>query len=401
MPLRRRRLALALILSATSLAASLAACSGKGSGGAAGSKTAGQSDSKSDSKASRGAGGSDTTAVSSRENTVNLPVVAEEVRDGDLVLTINTTGQVRSEAESKLKVEVGGTVQKVLIRPGDRVKAGQQLVVLDPRPFALAVRDAEVALERADRAARDEWEPDSIAFGKAPSAERRKTSELRNGVPAARLALERARLDSLKSVTIAPFDGMVDRVNVSAGERVSGGQDVTTIVDLDHLRIEAAVLEHDLPLIKVGGYALVTSAAARDESANGRVVAVLPLVDSTTRAGRVYVRLSGSGVLRPGMYADIRLEATRLTKRRIVPFKAVIERDGRPLVFVVRNGRAQWTYVTPGRSNGRETEILPDSTTGQIPVKPGDLVITEGHLTLTHDAPVRVMAMRETAPAKP
>ena len=91
------------------------------------------------------------------------------------------------------------------------------------------------------------------------------------------------------------------------------------------------------------------------------------------------------------MYADVRLEAQRLSNRRLVPARAIIERDGRPLVFVVKDGRAQWVYVTPGRSNGTDTEVLPDSTTGQIPVAVGDLVIVEGHLTLTHDAPVRVV----------
>jgi HlyD family secretion protein len=75
----------------------------------------------------------------------------------------------------------------------------------------------------------------------------------------------------------------------------------------------------------------------------------------------------------------------------------VIERDGRPLVFIVKNGRAQWTYITPGRSNGVDTEVLPDSATGQIPVNPGDEVIVEGHLTLTHDAPVRGAARRDDA----
>jgi HlyD family secretion protein len=91
------------------------------------------------------------------------------------------------------------------------------------------------------------------------------------------------------------------------------------------------------------------------------------------------------------MYADVRLEAQRLANRRLVPARAIIERDGRPLVFVVKEGRAQWVYVTPGRSNGTETELLADSTTGAIPVAAGDLVIVEGHLTLTHDAPVRVV----------
>ena len=215
------------------------------------------------------------------------------------------------------------------------------------------------------------------------------------------MRLDQAKLAREKATTFAPFDGMVDKVSIAAGERVTPGQDITTIVDVDHLRIEASVLEHDLPLIRIGGDALVSSAAARDKTVHGRVVAVLPLVDSTTRAGRAYIRAPGNGVLRPGMYADIRIEATRLTNRRVVPARAVIERDGRPLVFVVKNARAQWTYVRPGRSNGIETEILADTTTGQIPVKPGDKVITEGHLTLTHDAPVRVIEKRETTPRKP
>ena len=94
------------------------------------------------------------------------------------------------------------------------------------------------------------------------------------------------------------------------------------------------------------------------------------------------------------MYADLRLEASRLPNRILVPARAVIERDGRPLVFVAKHGRAQWVYLTPGRSNGQETEVLPDSSTGQIPVAVGDTVLVEGHLTLTHDAPVRVTVPR-------
>ena len=95
---------------------------------------------------------------------------------------------------------------------------------------------------------------------------------------------------------------------------------------------------------------------------------MLPLVDSTTRAGRALVVVpSGNGTLRPGMYADVRLEATRLPGRILVPSRAVIERDGRPLVFVVKDGRAQWVYIMPGRTNGVETEVLPDSLLGPDP----------------------------------
>jgi len=330
------------------------------------------------------------SAAEPRSN-VSLPVAADDVRDGDLVISVTTTGQVRSDAEATLKAELAGTVEEVLVRPGDAVRRGQPLVRLDPRPFDLAVREAEAAVEEANLRFLEEIVPESLASGKGPSPARRANARTKAGIQTAEVRLEKAKLDRERATVVAPFDGVVDRVSVAKGERVSGGQEVTKVVNLSDLRIEASVLEHDLPLIKVGGQALVSTAADPTRQAIGRVVAVLPLVDSTTRAGRAYVRVPGNNALRPGMYADVRLEANRLTHRRLVPARAVIERDGRPLVFVVKDGRAQWTYINPGRSNGVDTEVLPDSTTGQIPVNVGDAVIVEGHLTLTHDAPVRVV----------
>lgn len=342
-----------------------------------------------DSGTTAGGAAPDTTAEP--KSNVSLPVAAEEVRNGDLILSVTTTGQVRSDAEATLKAESGGTADEVLVRPGDAVRRGQALVRLDPRPFDLAVREAEAGVEEAKLRFLEEIVPESLASGKGPSPARRQNAYTKAGVQTAEVRLEKAKLDRERATIAAPFDGVVDRVSVAKGERVSAGQEVTKIVNLAELRIEASVLEHDMPLIKVGGQALVSTAADPTRQVIGRVVAVLPLVDSTTRAGRAYVRVPGNAALRPGMYADIRLEANRLTGRRLVPAKAVIERDGRPLVFVVKNGRAQWTYINPGRSNGVDTEVLPDSASGQIPVNPGDEVIVEGHLTLTHDAPVRVI----------
>ena len=343
----------------------------------------------------------DTGSTGGSSASVNLPVVAEEVVDGDLVLSVNTTGQVRSDAEGRLRAEVAGAVERVRVRPGDRVTKGQVLVELDPRPFDLAVQEAQVAVDLATLQHQDNYRPDSLATGQMPAQTRLDASVTRSGLAAARVRLERAKFERERATIVAPFDGTVDRVTVVVGDRISAGADLTTIVDLRNLRIEAAVLEHDLPLIKVGGEAVISSAALAGRSFTGRVAAVLPLVDSTTRAGRAHVRTTGDGTLRPGMYADVRLEAQRLPGRRLVPTRAIIERDGRPLVFVVKDGRAQWTYILPGRSNGRQTEVLPDSVSGLIPVNAGDQVIVEGHLTLTHDAPVRVVAQRERTAGSP
>jgi RND family efflux transporter MFP subunit len=352
------------------------------------------------SKTADAAAAADTTGAAAdttqaAQSTLALPVVGEEVRQGDLILSVVTTGQIRSEAMSLLKSETQGTIIAVLVRPGDRVRKGQPLIQVDPRPLDLAVQDAAANLEKARLSLLDNTMPDSIVTGKAVTGERLKNAEIRSGIEGARVALERAKYERERATITAPFGGVMDDIKVAVGERLTTGQEIGRVVDLDHLRIEAAVLEHDLPLIRVGGQASVTAAAAPDRPVTGTIAAILPIVDSLTRAGRAVIRAGGGGVLRPGMYADVRLEAARLPNRVIVPAAAVIQRDGRPLVFVVKDGRAQWVYIFPGRSNGAETEVLPDSASGQIPLKAGDVVLVEGHLTLTHDAPVRVTAKAE------
>ncbi len=332
---------------------------------------------------------------------LSLPVAGEPVRRGDLVLTITTTGQVRSAAVAQLKAETNGTVTEVLVRPGQAVHRGEPLVRLDSRPFDLAVREAEAALAEANIRYQGNLASDSILLGPGQEGQRRQNALTLSGVPAAQVRLERAELDRERAVIVTPFDGVVERVDVAAGSRLAAGESIATIVDVTNLRVEAQVLEHDLPFVRVGAEAFVAT-PGRAQPIPGRVSAVLPLVDTAARAGTVVVAVrigqAGPATLRPGMYADLKLEATRLPGRILVPARAVIERDGRPLVFVAKGGRAQWVYILPGRSNGVDTEVLPDSSSGEIPVAVGDTVLVEGHLTLTHDAPVRVLA--EAAPER-
>ena len=92
------------------------------------------------------------------------------------------------------------------------------------------------------------------------------------------------------------------------------------------------------------------------------------------------------------MYADVRLEATPAHRSHPGPEpRASSSATAGRWSSWSRNSRAQWVYINPGRSNGADTEVLPDSSTGQIPVATGDTVLVEGHLTLTHDAPVRLV----------
>ena len=333
----------------------------------------------------------DSAAGRRADTTVALPVVGALVRRGDLVLSVRATGAVRAERLVTLKAETQGTVSEVLVRPGDRVARGQVLVRFDPRPFEIAVRETEAGLAETEVRLRDALIGEDVADSSAGAQSRRVGARLRAGVPAAEARLERARLDLERATFAAPFGGTVDRVSVVEAQRVGAGEEIARIVDLGSLTVEASVLEHDLPFVRSGGRAVVTPSASPDARYVGTIVAVLPVVDTATRAGRVLVSVrTGDGRLRPGMYADVDLEASRLPGRVLVPAGAVIERDGRTLVFRARSGRADWVYVPVGRSNGVETEILPDSVSRRTLVSPGDTVLIGGHLTLTHDAPIRV-----------
>ena len=342
----------------------------------------------------------DAAGPGARKDSLSLPVMAEEARNGDLVLRVNTTGVIRSEALVKLTVEAGGVIAELPARSGAMVKKGDVILKLDPVPFAMKVRSAQSKLEEAQQRMLESYAPESIATGRSPSPEQRRAFASKAGLSGAQLDLESAKLEQAKAVLYAPFDGVLDVVKVTLGERVNGLQDVAALVDPVHLRVDAQVFEHDLAVLRPGNEAFITSAGAPGRELHGKIETILPLLDSASHAGRAVVRFDGDGRLRPGMYAEVQLESTRLPNRRLVPSRAVVERDGRPLVFVVRDGRAQWTYIEVGRSNGVDTEVLPDTVTGVIPVNPGDMVIVDGHLTLTHDASVTITAVRDKGVAK-
>lgn len=330
----------------------------------------------------------DSTASATDTPSKPLETVGALVVRGDLPLRLTVTGVIRTEASATLKSEVAATVEQLHVREGMRVARGTVLVELDRRPFELALREAESALAQARVQYNDQVLPDSLLTGQSASKERKDAAYARSGLAAAEARVERARLELERARIRAPFASVVQRLAVSVGERVGVGQELVQLVDLDHLRVEASVLEHDLPAVRVGGAAWITTPAAPGRTLRGRVMAILPQVDSATRAARVQVALAGDGVLRPGMSADVRLETATLRGRLLVPTPAVIERDGRTLVFVVKSGRAQWTYVVPGQGNGDLTEVLPDSNAAVDPVAVGDTVLVGGHLTLTHDAAV-------------
>ncbi|MGH7584364.1 MAG: efflux RND transporter periplasmic adaptor subunit, partial [Gemmatimonadales bacterium] len=198
-----------------------------------------------------------TAAVdSSKTSTLALPVVGEPVRKGDLILTVSARGQIASDAVTTINAQASGTVDSVLVRLGDHVRAGQVLVKLDAKPLDLDVRAAQAQLDAANVKFNTDVYADSLVEGRV-RPERNKFLRAQDGIEGAQVQLDKARLALDHAVITAPFDGMIESLSVAPGDQVSSGA-VVQIVDMKNLRVEAEVLEHDIPLLRIGGEAIVT-----------------------------------------------------------------------------------------------------------------------------------------------
>ncbi|MCA9754746.1 MAG: efflux RND transporter periplasmic adaptor subunit [Candidatus Eisenbacteria bacterium] len=307
-----------------------------------------------------------------------LAVTAIVAKRAPFVLSVYGTGRAEATRRADLSASVGGRVDRVRVIPGADVSRGELLVALDPVPYEITLREADAQRVRADV----DYERQLFQDETADEEKRTRVAHL-TGRTEAELRVERAQRDLDATKLRAPFSGVVSRVSVQTGERIGAEQAVVSLVSLDRIRIPVEVLESDVPPLRVGGSANVRFAALPGESFVGEIEALGPEIDPETGTGRAYVELDNPDHrIRPGMYAEVLLEAGSYPDRISVPREALLERDRKLLVFRAKAGRAEWTYVETGLETDDRVELLSG-------VAPGDSVLVEGHLTLAHGAPIK------------
>lgn len=364
-----------------------------------------------------------------RERAVTVNV-APAIR-GDLVQPVIAEGHIRARHSAQLLAEVAGKITRVLAQEGQSVKKGQLIVKLDDREYEaaseeararylqalslLTIEDADIdttlagqardardqfadleRLERTGKITRDERLAREIAIDVQSLKEGKFRGEIaaaRSGVSVARADLERARLNLERTEIRAPFDGVITGLTLSAGQQITLNQTICTVVDNLNIEAEIGVLEADVGKIVPGSPAILAVPALGD-TVDVTVDVVSPQFDPSTRTCQVLLRVRNvDGRLRPGMFARALISGARFKDRLLVPREAILTRDGRPLLFKVDGDRAKWLYVDLGESNDRLVEIKHVLQGGTL--DPGDRVVVSDHLTLTHDARIRV---RRTVP---
>lgn len=329
-----------------------------------------------------------------------LPVEAALMQRDTFVIPVSASGRAAPLRTAALHAEVEGPVAEVAVREGGYVRAGEVVVRIDPTLYEIRVRQRRAQLERAQAEYEDKILFDDRIEDPAVREERARQARIRVGLDEAQAALEEAEYELAKTQVRAPFSGRVANLAVPSGARISPGDSLATIVDLSLIDIDAAVLHSELPMVEVGREATATFPALPGEEFRGRVVSVNPLVDPETQTARVTVRLANPEArIVPGLPGKVRIAGRLLADRFFVPKEAVVERSRRQVIFVFEPsepgsdvGRAQWEYVTTGLENDRFVEIVaaPEGADETYVPQGGELVLVDGHATLTHDARVRI-----------
>ena len=358
-------------------------------------------------------------------------VRASLVFSGDLVKPVIAEGMIRARHSAEIHPEIAGKVTRVYVDEGQSVRRNQIIAKVDDREYKvageearasylqalglLAIEEDELEAQSMSQEMRDELaDLEKLEKSGQITAQERQAREIemdvkalkegkfrveiaaaRSGVSKARTALERARLDLERTEIRSPFNGVITGLTLSPGEQVTVSETICTIVDKFNIEAEVGVLEADLRYVDVGKPTLL-AVPALQETLKVQVDVVSPQFDRQSRTCQVLIRLKDpTGRIRPGMFVRALIAGETFRDRLLVPREAILTRDDRPLLFKVEDNRAKWLYVQLGESNDDLIEITKVLQGG--PLTPGDKVIVSDHLTLTHEAKVKV---KKTLPNK-
>ena len=313
--------------------------------------------------------------------------VVDEVRIQDIDEYYRASGTVASRTTSVVSAKLMGEVKKLFVQAGDRVTAGQTLLVISSPDIAAKARAAEEAVGAAAKQARMAEENEMLAgktfdrFQKlyeGMAVTEQEFDEVRTRHELARLENERAQ-KSLQvaeaqqeeaeaftgyTVIASPISGIVAERHIDKGSMASPGTPLFTI-EAPAYRVEVPVDEGFTGRITVGMPADITLTPP-GSVIRGRVSEIVHQVDPGTRTFIVKINIrSTDHALRGGMYAMAAFPASR---RQVlsVPAESIVKRGDLTGVYTVsREGIISLRLVRTGREQDSEVEIISGLRAGE------------------------------------
>lgn len=325
-------------------------------------------------------------------------VVVEQARETEIIRQVPLSGTVTSARVSQLSSEISGQVASLEVDFGDRVEAGDVLLVLDSEigKWEYQASQAQTEQLRAELTDAKRRYADAQRLRKQRSISENEIQLRKAEVAIKEAALKRQEAEEQRQqarferhVVRAPFAGVISDKLTEVGEWVDPGTSVLELVALDTLHADFAVPQAFFPLIDDNSRITLTLNALSGRRYEGEIDAVVPVNDRSARTFMLRVLFdSVDADIIPGMSVNGLLQVTADRQGIVVSRDAVLRYpDGRITVWVVReqDGKFQVTErrVTTGHGFGGLIEIRKG-------LEAGDTVVVEGNEALEADQIVQI-----------
>jgi RND family efflux transporter MFP subunit len=306
------------------------------------------------------------------------------------------SGELKAEREATVRAELGGSVVEVAVEEAQAVRRGALLARIETRTLEEARQSARSSLRSAENqlavARRETERTERLVEAGALAARELDLSRSTIAAAEAAVADARSRLASAErslsdTVISAPIAGIIAARTVHAGDVVTPGTQLFTIIDPSSMRLDASVPAEDLSVLRVGA-TVQFRVRGYDRPFAGRIERIAPQADASTRQVPIYVSIPNvGGRLLGGLFAEGRVVSASATGL-VVPTNAVNTAGPEPWVLRVNKGgttervtvslglqdpRSEQVQVSSGLSDG--DTILRGAAQG---ISPGTLVKVAG-----------------------
>jgi len=311
-----------------------------------------------------------------------------ESHEEQVPIAIHSTGTVRAKETAVLSAQVTGRIVQVLVREGDRVQAGQTLVVLDEAMQKSAVAQAAAAwkaTQQQQSAAQTDAQLAASTLERYQKLKSQRSVNLqemdevtrRSESASAKLESMQAQGEAAHAQLIsaqtmlgytrlrAPFSGVVTARLADPGTMASPGLPLLQVDSSGPLQLNTTVDESAIAVLRKGMKTRVTIDGAASAENEGTVAEILPAADSASHSFLVKIDLPVSGNLHAGVYGSAEF-TTGTRKVVLIPRSAVILRGSLTCAYAIDgNGIAQLRYVTLGANYGSNVEVLTGISAGE------------------------------------
>ncbi|MGH7035201.1 MAG: MdtA/MuxA family multidrug efflux RND transporter periplasmic adaptor subunit [Stellaceae bacterium] len=340
-----------------------------------------------------------------------MPVVVAPVTQGNIDIVFNALGTVTPTATVTVRSQISGHLTQILFQEGQTVQKGDLLAVIDPRPYELALEQAQGQLLK-DQALLKQAQTDLARYRilakedsiaqQTVDGQAQLVRQYEGTIKSDQSQVDSAKLNIAYCHVVAPVGGKVGLRQVDQGNYVTPG-DANGIVVVTQMKPITAIFslpEDDLPTIVKrlnGGATLDVAAYDRTNTtklATGKLVSIDNQIDTSTGTVKLRAQFSNEdGFLFPNQFVNIRLLADVLQNATVIPTAAVQRGAPGTFVYVAKpDDTVAVQTIKLGPTDGTNVAITSGLT-------PGEKVVIDGADKLRDKA--KIVLRQETAPAAP